>query len=143
MGKDKSKVFIGGLFAIFCILALSVWAYTSIQVGGNMGAMLPMGIAVVIMVLMIPFLKRRFIDVKNGYPYEDERSKKILTLATARAYTLSLYWMLALMFYTGLGVEEHGMPPLIPRHVAVVGILGMAAFFVLGYIYTNWKGDAQ
>ena len=104
---------------------------------------LPGLILVVVVVLMIPFLKRRYFDVKQGYPYADEMSNKMLLNATSKAFTLSIYWMLALMFYTGIGVEDYGYTELIPRHVAVAGIFGMGASFVLCYLYVNWRGDVK
>ncbi|OYT27081.1 MAG: hypothetical protein B6U97_02470 [Candidatus Altiarchaeales archaeon ex4484_96] len=58
---------------------------------------LPGAILIMIIIFMVPFVRKKYIDVKQGYPPEDERSKCILTLASARAFTLSIWWMLALM----------------------------------------------
>ncbi|MFC2162124.1 hypothetical protein ACFLRF_00450 [Candidatus Altiarchaeota archaeon] len=145
MGKnnDKARVILAGTVIVMVILTSIIFASTLMSNGKTISSILPMMILAIVMIFMIPFVKRRYFDVKAGYPYEDERSKKIMTKAMATSYIISIYWMLALMFYTGIGVEDHGLPPLIPRHVAVLGIAGMAVIFGLSYIYVSLRGKIE
>ncbi len=141
--KNKTRIVLAATITLLVILTSLLWMTTLIAKGKSIDSILPGGIAVLIALFMIPFIKRRYFDVKKGYPHEDERSKKILLHATAKAFSLSIWWMLALMFYTGMGVEEHGFPELIPRHVAAAGIIGMAIIFAISYFYVNWRGETE
>lgn len=79
-------------------------------------------------------------DLQNlsaGLPAEDERSKRILLVATGRAFTLSIWWLLALAWL----VDWSGRAWLLPRHVAEMGVLGMAVLFALSWVWTAWRGD--
>jgi len=111
------------------LLTLAVWAEFSAR-----GALPPI-IAGMILVFMIPFLKR-FNDVIKGMPDADERIKAMERDASAMAFTLSIWWMLALMFYAG-NAAENGWPELIPRHVAAAGILGMGILFGISYLHVR------
>ncbi len=142
-GKDKIRVLVVVMVTLLLASTLVIYAVTLVKQGKSVGALFPGIIFMVVLVFMVPFLKRRYFDVKKGYPFEDEMSNKILLNATSKAFTLSIYWMLALMVYTGIGVEEYGYPELIPRHVAVAGILGMAVIFGLSYAYVSWKGVVE
>ncbi|MFH1722547.1 MAG: hypothetical protein ABH950_08100 [Candidatus Altiarchaeota archaeon] len=137
---DKIRALFVWVVLALVIISLIVWAKIDVSRGGIGKAIIPGFIAVLLIIFMIPFLKR-IVDVKNGFPLKDERSEKIETLASARAYIISVYWMLALMFYTGTLVEDHGWPALIPRHVAAAGIIGMALAFALSHIWVNWRGE--
>lgn len=140
--KDKMRVTLVGIITVLVILTALLLAFTLLAKGRTIETILPFGIILLVALFMIPFVKQRLLDVRAGYPPEDERSKKILVHASAKAYTLSIWWMLALMWYTELS-QDSTMPELIPRHVAGAGIVGMAILFGLSYLWTNWRGVAE
>lgn len=134
--KDKMRVFLAAIMTLLVILTVLFFAGILVIKGKITETILPVGILLLLVVFMIPFVKRRYFDVKQGYPYEDERSRKILMKSSAQAFTLSIWWMLALMWYADSGA-------LIPRHVAAAGIVGMALLFGLCYLYYNRESDVE
>ncbi len=140
--KNRNKILLAGAITVLVVASLLLFASTLLAKGKIQEIILPGGILLIVVMFMIPFIKRRILDVKKGYPYEDERSKKIITLASARAFTLSIWWLLALMWYADFA-QESSWPELIPRHVAAAGIVGMAALFALSYLYTSWRGEVE
>ena len=62
--KNKARVILAGI-----IISL-LFACTLLAKGEIMDAVLPIGIIVIIGLFMIHFVKRRYFDVKKGFPYE-------------------------------------------------------------------------
>ena len=81
---SKSKAMVVALVVLACIFSLLIWAYVSFMNGGSSMGVLPVSIIVLVTIFMIPYVKRRFTDIRGGYPTEDELSKKVLTKATSR-----------------------------------------------------------
>jgi len=75
----------------------------------------------------------RIMSQKRGQPTEDELSKKIILKASSLSYFLSIYLWLVIMYLTDkLKIETDIM--------FGWGILGMAVFFALSWIYFRFKG---
>lgn len=75
----------------------------------------------------------RITSQKRGQPTEDELSKKIILKASSLSYFLSIYLWLVIMYLTDkLKIETDIM--------FGWGILGMAVFFALSWIYFRFKG---
>ncbi len=134
--KDKNRVIIAAVVTLLVILTALIFSGNLLRNGKFPDILLPTGILIILMLFIVPFVKRRYFDVKQGYPYEDERSKKILMKASTQAFTLSIWWLLILMWYADTGA-------LIPRHVAAAGIVGMALLFGFCYFYYSRKGDVE
>ena len=134
--KDKTRVVLAGTITALVILGLLFFAITK---GKASEIILPGGILVIIVIFMIPFVKRRYFDVKDGYPYEDERTKRVMTNAAAKAYYISLYWLLAISF----SVEVLEIIELDVSGAIGTGIVGMAIIFGICYGYYNRKGNVE
>ncbi len=60
--KDKTRVVLAGTITALVILGLLLFAITK---GKTSEIILPGGILVIIIIFMIPFVKRRYFDVKK------------------------------------------------------------------------------
>lgn len=99
---------------------------------------LPTLVGAMILLFMIPFIKKRYFDVKAGYPIEDERSKKVMNNAAAKSYLASIYWLLALGWLSDGVINFRDI-----SQAMGMGILGMAVIFGLFYVYYNRKEDIE
>ena len=135
--KDKTRVVLAGIIAALVILGSLLLIVALLAEGENMQLVLPIGIVVIIVLFMIPFVKRRLFDVKKGFPFEDERSKKVMTNASSKAYYVSLYWLLAISF----SVETFEIIEMDVSQAIGTGIVGMAVLFGIFFVYYDGKGD--
>ena len=140
--KDRVKLMLMIILTGTVVLGAITWLILNLMEGDIMKAVLPAGVALTVIIFALTFVKRRYSDMKEGFAFEDERSKKILNKSAANSYYISLYWMLALMWYADLAPGS-GYPELIPRHVALAGILGMALLFALNYLYVSRKEELE
>lgn len=141
--RDKTKVALKGVVVALVIITLLALCGTLWAKGKTGQAIIGFAIAVVAFVLFIPFLIKRYRDVKEGFPHEDERSKKVKIYAAAKAYFISVWWLLGIMWYNFLAPDFFGVPELMARHVITAGILGMAAIFGLCWLWYSRKGDIE
>ena len=137
--KDKTRVVLAGVIAALVIFGSLLLIVALLDEGENMQLVLPIGIVVIIVLFMVPFVKRRWFDVRKGFPSEDERSKKVMTNASSRAYYVSLYWLLAISF----SVEVLEIVELDVGQAIGTGIVGMAVLFGIFFLYYNGKGDVE
>jgi len=93
-------------------------------------------VAIILAVFGIKVLRDKYESLKRGEPLKDERSRKIETKASAVAFLIGIYWLLAL----GFAIDEFklGVPA---SSVPNVGIAGMAVIFGLAYWYFSRKGE--
>jgi uncharacterized membrane protein YhaH (DUF805 family) len=121
------------LFIIILLIAGEKYAE------GKIAATLSSGvIALVLLVTASIFLVKKFKDIKEGVPFTDERTKKLFTSASSKAYIVSLYWLLALSF----AVDEFGLK-LETSQALGLGILGMFVVLVICYLWVNLIGDTE
>ena len=137
--KNKRRVVLAGIITALVISGLLLFASILLTKGKTSEMILPGGILLIIVIFMIPFVKRRYFDVKKGFPYEDERTKKVMVNAAAKAYYISLYWLLAISF----SVEVLEIIELDVGGAIGTGIVGMAIIFGICYWYFNRKGDVE
>ena len=137
--KDKIRVVLAGIITALVILTSLLFTGTLLAKGKTMQVILPIGIIVIIGLFMIPFVKRRYFDVKKGFPFEDERTKRIMNRTAACAYYISLYWLLAI----GFASSNEWIQFRDISHAINTGIIGMALIFGICYIWISRKGDAE
>ena len=135
--KNRTRVVLAWVIAALVILGSLLLVVALLAEGENMQLVLPIGIVVIIVLFMILFVKRRWFDVKKGFPFEDERSKKVMTNASSKAYYVSLYWLLAISF----SVEVLEIVELDVGQAIGTGIVGMAVLFGIFFLYYDGKGD--
>jgi peptidoglycan/LPS O-acetylase OafA/YrhL len=90
-------------------------------------------VIVLVVVFALFFGYKRFTSIKKGEPAEDEMSKKIMQRTASLSYYISLYWWLAIMYFSDrLKFEMHT--------IIGTGILGMAVIFTVCWLVFNFRG---
>lgn len=137
---SKRRIYSKLALGILIFLTMTLYLAVSMKDGGDIR---PAGIVfIVALALGIGILLNGLKDLKNvekGLPPEDERSRRIMQVASARAYMLSIWWLLILMWM----MDEFGWAPPHPSTVLSAGIAGMALLLAVSWLYTNWKGDIE
>jgi hypothetical protein len=134
--KDITKVL--GRAALFALVLLSMLLLSAIMSGKGMfydsiGWLL---LGVIVLSFGVLYLRGGLKDARKGMPFQDERTKKILLQANSKAFELSIWWLLVLMYFT----DEIDI---IPRHVAAAGIAGMALLFFVSWIWYDRRGAPE
>jgi peptidoglycan/LPS O-acetylase OafA/YrhL len=76
---------------------------------------------------------KKLNSARRGEPVEDELSKKVMQKTSSLSYYISLYWWLAIMYFTDkLNYETHTF--------IAAGILGMAVIFAVCWLVFNFRG---
>jgi len=129
--KVYSRLIVGILFASTIIL----FAITSGVKKNNILVTSISGIiALTIITFFIVYTKRQLSSVKNGLPVEDERSKKVMNTAFAKAYLISIWYLLILSWASDSLIQFRDV-----SQALGMGILGMATIFGLCWVYYNVK----
>lgn len=141
MKKDKTRLILIAVVTILLLATIALYAFTIISKEEvNLGSIISMIIPLVIIVFMAFFVLRGYKDVKQGMPLGDERSKKVITLAAAKSFYVSLYWLLAISWFEEFFANKlFGGEHLDAGQVVGGGIAGMAIFFFAFLMYYNKK----
>ncbi|KJS79986.1 MAG: hypothetical protein JM58_19455 [Peptococcaceae bacterium BICA1-8] len=98
----------------------------------SISALFVVFVALLIITFSFKVLKRFVGDLKDGFPIDDERSKKIRMYAASYSYFISIYiWLALLAFHKYLDRDD----------ILIAGLLGMAiSFFAFWEILSKRKG---
>ena len=104
MKKKESKRH--GLLRLIAIIVVSIcvivtgafFSLNAFMKGDITGAVLGGLIALIILAFAILVFVRGQEDMKNGLPLQDERSRRVMEKAAAKAFYVSLYLLLAIGF---------------------------------------------
>jgi len=136
--KKQFKLMLG-LFASLLIGLVVFVTVMFIYKAGEINAYTIMSVAIALLILVFAlfFVIKRKKEIDQGIPQHDERSRKIMNLAAARAFYISLYWFLAIMWadilFEKLQFETNS--------VVGLGIAGMAVIWAICQIWYNKFGD--
>lgn len=142
MNNDKKRLQMKTLFFSLILVGASVFFYLAFRKGG-LNPQNYVWVALVFAILVFSFIIfiKRFKEIKKGLPLEDERSKKVLNLASSRAFYFTLYWLLAISTFEKFFAELAGLEHLTASQTTGGGILGMALAFLGFWIYYNHKAN--
>jgi len=139
MKNDKFRLIVMAILAVL-VLCTAILYFIS-RKETNSGALVPFLIPVIVVVFMIFFITRRYKDVKEGMPMEDERSKKVVMQASAASFQFSLYWLLAISWFEPFFARTlFGVEKLDAGQTVGGAIAGMAIFFFIFWFYYDKKG---
>jgi len=136
--KDKFKQ----MLYLFTTLLIGLVAFVSVMFiykAGEINAytILSVIIAFLILVFALYIVIKRKKEIDQGIPQHDERSKKIMNLAASRAFYISLYWFLAIMWadiiFEKMQLETNA--------VIGLGIAGMSIIWIICHFWYNKFGD--
>ena len=124
---SRRTAFGAGLLAAALIVSFSYWLFfRSDQM--NIQEILMIGALFLVVAFALFLAFRRIRDARQNLPQEDEMSKSILRRGTATAYHLSLFMWLGVMYASDkTELECHSL--------IGAGIMGMAIFFALGWVF--------
>ena len=138
----KRKLILTAILTITLIEGIALYAFFALSDGDyNIGTIISIIIPLIIIVFMFFFIVRRYKDIKSGLPLEDERSRKVITMAAAKSFYVSLYWLLAISWFDDLFAEKlFGIDRLTASQAIGGGIAGMALLFFGFWIYYDKRG---
>lgn len=141
MKKDKFRIILI-IFLTVLVLGTSIlYGYEVVKKGNvNLGSIIAFVVPILVVIFMAFFIQRRYIDVKEGMPIEDERSRKVTTQAAAVTFYVSLYWLLFISFFEQSFAKMSGVEKLDAGQTVGIGIAGMAITFVAFWLYYNRRG---
>ena len=142
--QDKLRLKLLWIFFAILILGLASFLITIFVTEGVptkldtwFWLLLPAVLVVLIAALMV---RRTSSGVKSGFPLKDERSEKLKEKAGYKAFLVSMYFVLVLMWYQFF-VNELGLPPLPEAGYLILGILfAMFIIFALFWLHYDRKG---
>jgi uncharacterized membrane protein len=132
--NDKRRLIAISIVSLFVIATgILFWVHAFIKgdvVGGISGSL----IAIIILAFAIFIFKKGNRDMREGYPLEDERSKRVKEKASSRAFYVSLYLLLLVGLLSDSIIKFRDISQ---ATSAVVG--GMTILFVAFWIFYNKK----
>jgi len=141
MKNDKFRLFLITTITIIVLASAALYDYMMTAKNEfNFGNLIPLLIPLLIIVFMAFFILRRYKDIKQGQPLEDERSKKVMNQAAAKSFYISLYWLLAISWFESVFAKMFGLDKLDASQTVGGGIAGMAIIFFVCWFYYNKKG---
>jgi len=141
MHKDKKRLFFMGLLSTIVFLTVILLAIMEIKNGKiTFGSIFSIIIPLILIVFMVFFITRKYRDLKQGMPLEDERSEKVINQAAKSSFYVTLYWLLAISFFENFFAGLIGQETLEASQVTGGGIAGMAIMFFAFWLYYNKKG---
>jgi len=100
MKKYNSKIRMTAIviISLLVIVTGAMFSLNAFIIGDIAGAIGGAGIATTILAFALFTFIRGYRDIKGGFPLKDERSNKVLEMASSRAFFVSLYMLLAIGF---------------------------------------------
>lgn len=144
MQKDKKRLLIVGV-VMTALLVVVTFFYVYGMINNKevtFGGIIPVLIPLIIVIFMVFFIARRYKDIKEGMPLEDERSRKVVTNAAAKAFQFSLYWLLTISIFESFFARVlFNSETLDAGQTVGGGIAGMALLFFGFWVYYNKKSE--
>lgn len=136
--KKQFKLMLG-LFATILIGLVVFVTVMFIYKAGEINAYTIMSVAIALLIIIFALylVIKRKKEIEQGIPQHDERSRKIMNLAAARAFYISLYWLLAIMWFDIIFEKMQ----LETNSVIGLGIAGMAIIWAICQLWYNKFGD--
>jgi hypothetical protein len=144
MQRNKTKLFLMAVLSFTLLLTIAAYGFFALKKDGiDFGNVIGFVVPLLVVIFMAFFLVRRYRDVKQGQPMEDERSRKVMNAAAAKSFYISLYWLLAISWFESLFAEKlFGSAHLDASQTVGGGIAGMAIIFFLAWFYYQKKGTS-
>jgi peptidoglycan/LPS O-acetylase OafA/YrhL len=132
--NEKIRLIIIGVISLVVIVTGAMFAIGSFRNKEIMGGVLGIIIALIILIFAVMVYKRGNKDMKNGFPLQDERSKRVLEKASSLSFYVSLYLLLLVGF-----LSDDLIPFRDISQATSVSVGCMALLFLVSWIYYNKK----
>ncbi len=135
--KDKLKLVATGITAGLVISTVLLWAIVGFIKGEILWPALSAVIAPIVIIGSAILLWKQYRSAKEGFPVQDERTRRLFVYAAYRAFLISIYWLLAVSLATDYGIIEFRDI----QQAIGAGILGMVIILGLCYLWVSRTGD--
>ena len=126
------RIIILFVVAAFVLITTVIWI-TNTGNDFKRAELAQFGIILILVAFALFFGYKRLQSHKTGEPQEDEMSKKILRNSSSYSYFISIYWWLAVMYFSDkVKYETHT--------IIGGGILGMTAIFAISWVIVYLRG---
>ena len=134
MKKDKIRIIVIALISLLVIATGSLWGLNAFVRGDIAGGVAGVTIAIIILAFAIFVFVRGNRDMKEGFPLQDERSKRVLEKASSKAFYASLYLLIAVGFLSDDLIKFRDV-----SQATGIAVGGMAILFAVFWAYYNRK----
>jgi hypothetical protein len=132
--KDKVRLIMFIIISIIVIITGILYSTSTYKSGDFIGSILGIIIAITIFIFALIVFTRGNKDLKNGYPIQDERSKRVLEKASSKSFYISLYLLLLIGFLSDDFIKFRDVSQVTSVSVGIMGLL-----FLISWIYYNKK----
>ena len=133
------KIFLIGIVSVLVIGGVLAWVWFALADGGLVWESLVLLIIAVFALGALFFcLKNKFSEVGRGIPLRDERSNRVMMVAAAKTFVLSI-WVLLIMSFLSESVIEFRDA----GQALNFGILVMAVIFGLAWLWYRNKKNVE
>ena len=131
------KIFFPIFILTYIVIIAGIWIFQTNETLGSQDEQFAefYFVAVIIFLFILGIINsyKRFRNRKEGYPEEDEMSRKITRKSASYSFYASVFLWLALLYINSRGVID-------PALLFGYGILGMALIFSIIWTFINFKG---
>ncbi len=129
------KIFLPVFIITYVVILAGIGIFQTGMIDGNhkLTEYIFVGVISILFLIGIILSIKRYRSEKQGLPVDDEMSIKIVNKSASYSYYLSLFIWLVLIFI-------QSRTNLVGSILMGYGIIGMAAMFILYFIYFNFKG---
>lgn len=134
------KVFGIALITVMILFLAFVFITESRESGFSPVLLITLVPAAGIIFILLANLHMLSRGVKSGLPVNDELSNRVKERAGYMTCMITIYFVLAMMFYHGFLVEDFGFPGLVVRHAMMVVMIFMITVFGIVWYVLNRRG---
>jgi len=140
---EKARLGLVVVILAAVVATLALYAMGAMKDGFDMGAVLLLAIALIIILIFVLLVRRMSRDIKEGMPMHDEMSKRVVEKAGYTTYLISIYILLGIGIFEETISKAIGQEPLEVHTATGMAILLMALVFALSWAYHSKKGVPQ
>tara|TARA_Y100000310_G_scaffold144610_1_gene143852 strand:- start:2171 stop:2611 length:441 start_codon:yes stop_codon:yes gene_type:complete len=136
--KKPDKLRLYGIISVsaLVIISLIIYAIVAFKDGQKTVPMVAIVVGILAAVVAFKHLKNRYSEVEKGMPLVDERTNKVFLVAAAKAFVISIWYLLILAWASDGYIQFRD-----PGQALGAGILGMALILGASYLWYNRKED--
>jgi len=133
-GRDRARLTAIVIISLLVIITGALFSAKAFMNKDIPGGILGIIIALIILSFAVIVYRRGNRDLKNGYPLQDERSRKVLERASSKAFYVSLYLLLAIGFLSDSLIKFRDV-----SQATGISVGAMALLFAVFWAYYNRK----
>lgn len=130
--SDKTRLVFMGILIVFVTLSLIVYGFSSYNEENLIESASIFAVGIVLLIIAFLLIFKNYNEVSKGFPLFDERSKKVMNIASSKAFYLSIWWILILGILSESVIEFRDI-----SQATNLGVGGMALIFALCWLFVD------